>query len=186
MKGAIFIALNDMIEQQHGIQVWKALVQTVNPPSQGIYTATEDYHEREMADLIIATSRQINVPINDVQRTFGAFLFNELNRKHPVFTQMNNTFFRFLMSINEDAHKEINKLYDEPSLSHIECKQKTHDTLQMLYRSPRKMCYLAEGLIQGAANHYQQDIQIAHKTCMHFGADHCLLDITILEDTQDK
>ena len=48
----------------------------------------------------------------------------------------------------------------------------------MGYRSPRKMCSFAEGLLLGAADHFGERLTIAQPACMKRGDDHCVLEIT--------
>lgn len=179
MKGAIFIALNEMIEQEFGIEVWDELLEAVAPKSQGIYTSTEDYDEQEIVDFVIAISEKINMPANDVKKLFGQFLFGELNRKYPIFTQLSKEYFPFLMSIHGVIHNEVQKLYNEPSLPTIQCEQIAQDTMEMIYSSPRKLCHLAEGLILGAGIHYGHDIKLTHDRCMHDNHDSCRIEIKI-------
>ena len=46
----------------------------------------------------------------------------------------------------------------------------------MRYRSERRMCAFAEGLIEGAAEHFGERATIAQPQCMHRGDDHCVLE----------
>jgi len=51
----------------------------------------------------------------------------------------------------------------------------------MYYTSPRKLCFLAEGLIEGAAEQFNTKYELSHTECMHDGADRCALKIKILD-----
>lgn len=177
MKGAIYIVLNDMIENQFGLEVWEELLAEVQPESKGIYTSTKDYHEKEIVDFIVAISKKLDISVEDVQRKYGQYLFSELNKKYPQFTQINAQFFPFLHSIHDIIHKEVEKLYTQPSLPEIICTTVDAHHLQMRYQSPRKMCHLAEGLILGAADFFEEKAEITQTQCMHEGFDHCILKI---------
>jgi len=76
-------------------------------------------------------------------------------------------------------HKEVRKLYNSPNLPTLDCEDIDEKTLLVKYYSPRKLCLLAEGLIRGAAQHYQTEYSLNHETCMHKGADQCLLRLSI-------
>lgn len=52
------------------------------------------------------------------------------------------------------------------------------DQLTLAYRSERRLCGFAEGMILGAARHFGERVYIAHRQCVHDGAEECLLDIT--------
>ena len=47
----------------------------------------------------------------------------------------------------------------------------------MGYRSPRKLCSFAEGLLLGAADHYGEKLTIEQPLCMKRGDDRCVLEI---------
>ncbi len=174
MKGAVFIALNDMIETQYGIETWDELLEEVNPENNGIYTAVEDYPDEDVVKFVLAISDKLGLPSSDVTRIFGEYLFADLNGKHPIFSKISEDLFSFLESIESVIHKEVRKLFDNPNLPTLSTSRE-ENALVMKYVSPRKLCYLAEGLIFGAANYYGESIYIEHDTCMHKGSDHCLL-----------
>lgn len=180
MKGSILIALNDMVERQYGMPYWDALLEEVCPHSHGVYTSTEEYPDRELADILIALSERLDVTTTDIQRDFGIFLFETFSQKYPIFTNLNKSFFPFLMSVNGVIHKEVAKFYDASQMPEIRCEQIEHNQLQMQYQSRRKLCSLAEGLIRGAAKHYECKILFKHDQCMHHGKDCCQFTITTL------
>ncbi len=45
------------------------------------------------------------------------------------------------------------------------------------YRSPRKLCALAKGIVRGAAAHYKVDITISEESCMLRGNPECLITV---------
>ena len=54
----------------------------------------------------------------------------------------------------------------------------------MIYRSQRKLCALAEGLIEGAAEQFGETVTIRHPQCMHRGDEHCRLELTFAKKEQ--
>lgn len=177
MKGAVFIALNEMIESQYGINTWEELLDEVKPPSNGIYTSTEDYSDDEMTQFVLAISKKLSLESSQVTRLFGKFLFTELNKKYGIFTKLSSSLFEFLVSIENVIHKEVRKLYTNPNLPTLACEIKNENEIIVTYQSPRKLCFLAEGLMFGAANYYKENVVIDHTQCMHDGFDTCTLHI---------
>ena len=55
--------------------------------------------------------------------------------------------------------KTVKKLYPDAELPTFDCSRTEH-SLTMLYRSPRCLAALAEGLIQGCADHFREPIEI--------------------------
>ncbi|WP_086933699.1 heme NO-binding domain-containing protein [Agarilytica rhodophyticola] len=178
MKGVVFIAINDMVEDKFGIETWESILNEVNPKNGGIYTSTEDYPDEEVVSFVIAISKALSVDTTEVTRSFGTFLFGELNRKYDIFTKLTDNLFDFLCSIENVIHKEVRKLYENPSLPSLDCQKINDSELLVKYSSPRKLCYLAEGLILGASEFYNEDITLKHESCVHSGDDVCRLRVT--------
>lgn len=180
MKGIVFTTFNDMVEQKIGIDVWDAVLEAVNPESQGIYTAVEDFPDDELFSMITELSDRTGTPAIELVRAFGQYLFHALAVKHAIFVQQKPDFLEFLKSIDDVIHREVEKLYQNPNLPSIKWEQSDSKSLTLFYRSPRKLCHLAEGLIKGAAEHYGVEYTLRHDVCMHRGSDHCRFDITLL------
>ena len=177
MKGIVYIILNEMIESQYGIDVWEDILREVKPVCEGVYISTENYPDEEIIRYVKVISEKLELPSQDVTRVFGRYLFDELNEKMSFFSKQSPNLFEFLDSIENVVHKEVRKLYVNSHLPSIDCEILSEHELNMHYTSPRKLCYLAEGLISGAAEYYQDDIELVHETCMHKGADQCLLKV---------
>lgn len=179
MKGAVLIAFNELIESTAGISTWEALLETVKPDSLGVYTSVESYPDEELFSLVNAYSLHTGIDTSDLVSIFGRFLFDALNDKYPQFSQQQNNFFDFIKSIDGTIHKEVYKLYQNANLPTISCEQLSEHELILLYRSPRKLCLLAEGLIAGAADYYEVVCSLEHKRCLHRDDDACELILTL-------
>jgi predicted hydrocarbon binding protein len=51
----------------------------------------------------------------------------------------------------------------------------------MAFDSPRKLCALAHGFIEGAGDHFGETLNVEHISCMHRGDPKCLLGIRVAE-----
>jgi predicted hydrocarbon binding protein len=180
MKGIIFTTFNDMVEREVGIDVWEDILESVNPESGGVYTAVEDFPDEELIAMIMELSAKTSTPAEELVVSFGQYLFHVLAIKHSIFVQQKDSFLEFLKSVEDVIHKEVEKLYPNPNLPSLRWEQPDDNTLVLYYKSPRKMCQLALGLIEGAAEHYKVDYDLAHETCMHEGHDHCRLNIKLV------
>lgn len=56
----------------------------------------------------------------------------------------------------------------------------SQSTLVMEYRSARRLCAFAEGLLHGAADHYGERLAIERPQCVKRGDDRCVLAVTAL------
>ncbi|WP_372765795.1 heme NO-binding domain-containing protein [Pseudoalteromonas sp.] len=181
MKGAIFNALQEFVEENHGYQLWDEALTNNTLESHGIYTSTKQYQDVELFAIIGYLSEQLEVPIPDLVRTFGEYLFPLLMSLAPDEAQNAPSLRTFLMMVDELIHVEVKKLDKEAQLPEFSYGGDSGDNLTMLYRSPRKLCFLSEGLILGAAKHFKESVSVSQNSCMHQGADCCEIEITFNE-----
>jgi len=180
MKGIVLTTFNDMIEQEVGIDVWEQILESVKPASGGVYTSVEDFPDEELFSMVTELSRITGTPPMELVNAFGQYLFHVLAVKHSVFIDESPDFLEFLKSVEDVIHKEVKKLYPNSNLPSLKWEQSDERSLTLFYRSPRKLCFLADGLIRGAAKQYGVKYSIDHATCMHDGDEHCRFDIQLL------
>ena len=66
-------------------------------------------------------------------------------------------------------HVEVAKLYPGAVTPGFSESRRDDKTLHLTYTSERKLCRLAEGLIDGAAKHYGDDYVLTHSPCYNEG-----------------
>ena len=176
MKGIVFNMLNDMVEEQFGMDVWDDLIDATAPASEGIYTSVEIYPDNELLAYVVEISKRTGAEVPEVVRLFGKYMLGRFAEVHPDFFE-GHTIKSFLQSVDEVIHVEVRKLHPDVVLPEFTYEDNSEDSLVMHYHSPRSLCYLAEGLIEGASVHFDQDVTIEHPVCMHEGADHCELNL---------
>ena len=58
------------------------------------------------------------------------------------------------------------------------------DELTLGYQSPRKLCALAHGFIEGAADHYGETVDVEQSECMHRGDAKCVFQLRFRPSAQ--
>lgn len=178
MKGIVFTSLNDMIIEQFGMETWDQLVTSLDLSSGGSYTTGGTYPDTELVHLIQAIAKMKNLQVSVFLESFGEYMFPILANKYPIFLKKGMSLKEFLKSVNGTIHVEVEKLYPDEKLPSIAYEEPAANQLIMLYRSPRKLCHFAIGLINGAAKHFKKKITINQTLCMHQKHDHCRLEIS--------
>jgi hypothetical protein len=79
------------------------------------------------------------------------------------------------------VHLEVKKLYSDAELPSFTCVSPYPGRLEMTYRSARNLPDLAEGLIQGVADHFNERIEVKRERIPE-GASTELFIITKLQD----
>lgn len=167
-----------MVEEVFGLEVWDKILQEAD--STGIYIASDTYSDTELFALVGAAHKLSGIPVNDLVRSFGEFMFPRFHRDNPQFFSEGMSLKSFLLSVDRIIHVEVRKLHPDAMLPEFEYKDELDNELTMYYNSPRKLCYLAEGLIAGAAAHFETTYTLDHPQCMHDGAEACTLHLTML------
>ncbi|MGE0483813.1 MAG: heme NO-binding domain-containing protein [Gammaproteobacteria bacterium] len=160
MKGMVFTEFLDMVEQQHSAALVDDIIDACELPSGGAYTAVGTYDHREMVDLVVELSRRLDTPVPDLLQAFGTHLFGRFVAAYPHFFTDVDSAFALLHGIEDVIHKEVRKLYPEAELPRFETAYDGPDRLVMVYRSPRHMEDLAEGLIRACIAHYGESVQL--------------------------
>ncbi|MED5440239.1 MAG: heme NO-binding domain-containing protein [Pseudomonadota bacterium] len=177
MKGVVFDILRDMIEEKFGLEGWNQLLEKAG--SHGMYLSSESYDDSEMVALLGAASEMTGQDIPTLLRTFGEFMVTEFYARFPVFFENSNGLIDFLKSVDQIVHGGVLKFYPDANLPSFSYEEDGGHTLTMIYRSQRKLCHLAEGLISGSANHFKEQVTIQQPQCMHHGEGACHIVITV-------
>ena len=177
MKGVVFNLLSDMVEEKFGLEVWDQLL--MDTGHDGVFVASETYADTCLFSLIGRASEVSGIPSNDLIRAFGEYMFPRFHSDNPEFFSAEMTLKEFLLTVDRVIHVEVRKLHPDANLPPFEYIDQSDSELTMLYKSPRKLCKLAEGLISGAANHFGESYTLDHSRCLHNGDDHCRMHMII-------
>jgi predicted hydrocarbon binding protein len=184
MKGVVFDILRDMVETQYGLEGWQAVLDGAG--SDGIYVSTKTYADTELMGLVATASEITTIPVNTLVFSFGEYMVPHFYKRFPyLFSDVPN-FIKFLMSVDQIIHVEVRKLFPDAGLPTFDYCDENEDSLTMIYKSPRKLCQLAEGLISGSAKHFNQNYKMTHNPCMHTGSDYCALKVELLDSELDN
>jgi Haem-NO-binding len=177
MKGVVFNLLEQVVVRKYGEAVWDNLLDATG--LSGSYTTLGSYPDEEIEKLVGAASAALNVPPADVLRWFGREAMPLLALQYPAFFAPHKNTRSFVMSVNSIIHPEVRKLYAGAGCPHFHFDEAPDGSLLMGYNSPRKLCALAHGFIEGAGDHYGQTMVVEQPTCMHRGDPNCVLSIHV-------
>jgi hypothetical protein len=173
VKGIVFNLLEEVVTHAHGEHVWDALLAAAE--LNGSYTSLGSYPDEHMRRLVQAASSALHVPPNEVLRWFGQQAMPRLAQRYPAFFSGQESSRYFVLSVNRIIHPEVRKLYAGADVPVFDFSDAPDGALMLGYRSPRKLCALAQGFIEGAAAHFHESVAVEHETCMHNGDAECRL-----------
>ncbi|GAB3643479.1 heme NO-binding domain-containing protein [Spirosoma arcticum] len=160
MKGIVFTELLEMVENQYGYALVDQLLVESDLPSGGTYTAIGTYDHAEMSTLVHNLSQKTQLPIPDLLRAYGRYMFNSFTQTYRPLVERSTSAFDLLKSVHHYVHVEVRKLYPDAELPHFSVEQPTPTHLIMHYRSERKLADFAHGLIEGCLTHFNETATI--------------------------
>ena len=96
--------------------------------------------------------------------------------RYPQLFAPHDTTRSFVLTLNDIFHPEVRKLYPGADVPEFDFDVR-EELLVMGYRSPRKLCSFAEGLLLGSADFYAARLTIEQPRCMKRGDERCVLEI---------
>ncbi len=180
MKGIIFNLLEEFISKEFGDVVLEEIyveskLQDDVPP----FLAPVSYSDDQILSMVVTLSEKTGESIPDLLHAIGKFSIPILAEKYSVFFENCKDFRKFMQTVNEIHFIEIKKLYDDARPPEIIFQDIDKDTFKIHYRSQRKLCDLAKGLIEGTAEIYETDIQYKKESCMNDGKDECIFEVIV-------
>ena len=163
MKGIVFSEFVEMVETQFGVTVADHVLTQAELASGGAYTSVGSYDHVEMLNMVTVLSQKTGIPVPNLARAFGAYLFKRFTVMYPsLFVGLDNA-LDMLMRIDGYIHMEVRKLYNDAELPRIFCETSEDGSVVLTYRSARPFADLAEGLIQGCIDHFNEKIEITRQ-----------------------
>ncbi len=157
MKGIIFTTFNRLVEEKFGLEIWDRMIESVQPESEGIYVSTSTYSFQELINLVQDLSKETEVPVNDLIRVFGEYVFPFLANSQPQLVD-SKTAKEFLLKVNDIVHFEVRKLYPDAELPLFDYEDPGDGKLVMIYSSIRNLPTFVEGLIIGVGLYFSEKI----------------------------
>ena len=177
MKGIVFNLLEEAVVNTHGEAAWDGLLDATG--LSGAYTSLGSYPDEEIVKLVDAGAAALNLTPVEVLRWFGRTAMPMLAKKYPVFFEGHTSARTFILSVNSIIHPEVRKLYAGAHCPFFRFEQAPDGSFTMTYDSPRRLCALAQGFIEGAADHFGETVEVEHSICMHHGEEKCLLRVRL-------
>jgi hypothetical protein len=174
VKGVVFNLLEQLVARDFGEDTWDALLDASG--LDGVYTSLGSYPDEDLAKLVRAASDALAMSADEVIVWLGRNALPLFAERYPMLFEPHGSTRSFVLTLNDIIHPEVRKLYPGADVPEFDFDVR-EDVVVMGYRSPRKLCSFAEGLLLGAADHYGERLTIEQPVCMKRGDSHCVIEI---------
>lgn len=161
MKGLVFNEFLEMVEEKFGFDVSNKIISNSNLETKGAYSSLGYYDYKELISMVIELHKITNIEIPLLVKTFGIYLFSVFVKNYSVFFQNDDNMIQFLSKIEDIIHIEVLKLYPDAEFPKFIIKHLDDNQIHFVYESKKALHDLAEGLIIGASNHFNSQIELS-------------------------
>jgi hypothetical protein len=175
MKGVLFNIVEDVVSEHLGDALWDQLL-TEAGVDHG-YTTLGNYPDAEMTALIEAAAQTLDKPPRHVMVWIGQHAVVQFAKRAPHYFAGHDSIREFLPRLDQIIHPEVRKLYADASPPDFVCTDHGGAGMTVIYRSHRRLCGLAEGLMQGLADYFHEQLSLEHPECVENGGARCRFEL---------
>ena len=183
MKGIIFRAFIDHVEDRYGLAVADAMISGSDLGNQGAYTSVGTYDPAELIKMIGCLSQQVGTDVAGILKEFGTGLFQGLVDAYPKLVVQHADSFSLIEAIETNIHVEVRKLYPDAELPSFSHQLVEPDRMILIYSSSRGLADFAEGLLRGCFDYFgdtidlqREDLSAGKNTKVRFDLKHRRID----------
>ena len=175
MHGVIFTSLRDYLTATHGSDLAQQVF-----ADQPIFLLSEAYDDALIGELVARASEATGAEAGAVVHDFGVFTARTtFTRLYPAFFAIAPSAREFLLTVETRIHELVRATIPNAAPPQLRIDEHGPDGVRIAYSSPRRLCVLLRGLVQGTAAHYAQTAAIEEPTCMHRGDAACTFEVTL-------
>ena len=173
MHGLIFTSFRDFVTTQYGPGIAKAVLE-----GHPAHLLTEAYPDEDFLAVVTKTCEQTRVETADLVWEFGVFAGETtFPRLYPAFYSVAGGARPFLLTVETLIHELVRATIPNATPPQLLVTPLDQDGVQITYSSPRRLCVLVRGLVEGTARHYGEKAELEETACMHRGDPACVFQI---------
>ncbi|MDQ2907487.1 MAG: heme NO-binding domain-containing protein [Ktedonobacteraceae bacterium] len=180
MHGLIFVTWEKYLSERFGGTALQEYRTAIGETFATTPLANRVYDDAALLAGVAAANRITGAPVDTLLREYGRyFITNGLTRYRCAYLLSQVHSGRDLLLAMRDAHKQMSRIPDGLTPPVFQYRALPHNTngLLLIYDSPRKLCVLLLGAIEGAAEYYHEKVAIVEHLCMKRGDRACTLEV---------
>jgi Haem-NO-binding len=175
VHGVIFTSLREYLTASQGDEVAADIF-----AGQPEFLATEAYADEQFLLLIDRATRATGRSVDAFVHDFGVFTaITTFNRLYPAFFSVATSAREFLLTVEARIHELVRATIPNAAPPKLHVTELDGDGVSIVYSSPRQLCVLLRGLVQGTASHYGEQATIEEQACMRRGDPACRFEVRL-------
>jgi predicted hydrocarbon binding protein len=173
MHGLIFASLRDYLTAEHGAALEEQVM-----AGEPLYLLSEAYPDERFATLVDRAAEFTGHPRETLLHDFGAFTAEKtFARLYPALFDLSPSTREFLLTVETPIHQVVRVAIPDALPPELEVAEAHDSVVSVVYTSPRQLCSMLRGLVEGTARHYGERVSIDEWMCMRRGDAACTFDV---------
>ena len=177
VHGIIFSEMKKYVEDTLGSDAWKVLVE--REIARQTYSPASSYPDQEFKVIVESVAGLTRTTANTVVERFGEFIAPQLLGMVPSLLQPAWRTLDVIENTENTIHKLVRVQHAGATPPYLRVHRSDADEVVVFYDSPRKLCFLAKGIIKGLSVHFGDNVSITESRCMLNGAPDCTLTVKL-------
>jgi len=176
MHGLIFVTWEKYLSERFGSSLLYEYRAAIGETPATAPLASRIYSDETLLAGVGAATKLTGVPVDTLLREYGHyFVINALTSHLCAYLLTQVQSGRDLLLVMRDAHAQMRRIPDAitPPLFAYEAISTNPNELALIYDSPRQLCPVLLGAIEGAAERYGERVSLIERTCMKRGGPVC-------------
>jgi hypothetical protein len=148
---------------------------------EGGYEFDRSYPDEEVHLIVRGVVEATGKPPEVIMEQFAEAMVPGLLAVYGFLVNPRWSFLDFLVNTESVIHKGVKLTSTSAKPPEIRAERTGPETVTITYRSRRRLCSVAKGIILGAASHYHVTVSITEQRCMHRGDSECLITVSAEE-----
>jgi hypothetical protein len=169
VHGLIFASFRDYLHTEHGAHVAQEV--TASEPQ---YTLSEAYPDEQFLALLGHACERTGLSADEILYEFGVFTAaTTFARLYSVLFKLSPTARDFLLTVETPIHDTVRVAMPDAQPPKLAVTDLGEDGLEIVYTSPRRICQMLRGLVEGTGRIYEERLEVEEPECMHRGDPAC-------------
>jgi hypothetical protein len=175
VHGVIFASFRDFVLTRFGPEGAKEVLS-----GRPVFLMSEAYADEDFLGLLTHAADITGVEQETLVKEFGVFAGGTtFPRLYPAFFSIAGATRPFLLTIEDRIHELVRATIPNARPPQLAVAPLGEDGVRIIYTSPRRLCILLSGLVEGTAEHYGETVEYEQTRCMHRGDDACVFDVRV-------
>jgi predicted hydrocarbon binding protein len=175
VHGLLFVSLRDYLVAEHGDATEREVM--ADEPR---YLVSEGYPDERFTSLLERACAATGLSPDALLTDFGAFTAEKtFARLYPALFERSGSARSFLLTVETRIHEVVRVAIPDALPPELEVAESGESGVSIVYRSPRRLCAMLRGLVEGSARHYGESAEIEERTCVHRGDDSCTFEVLL-------